>query len=62
MWTRLSARFTLRTIANKGQLWSQFYEYQINQSQDMLANITTVENLVRQLKDLEETIKEVQTY
>ena len=62
MWTRLSARFTLRTIANKGQLWSQFYEYKINQSQDMLANITTVENLVRQLKDLEETIKEVQTY
>jgi hypothetical protein len=62
MWTKLSARFTLRTIANKGQLCSQFYEYQINQSQDMLANITTVENLVRQLKDLEETIKEVQTH
>ncbi|EFX63102.1 hypothetical protein DAPPUDRAFT_269075 [Daphnia pulex] len=61
MWTRLSTRFTLRTIANKGQLWSQFYEYQFNQSQDMLANITSVENLVRQLKDLEETITEVQT-
>jgi predicted metallo-beta-lactamase superfamily hydrolase len=27
----------------------------------MLANITPVENLVRQLKDLEETITEVQT-
>jgi hypothetical protein len=56
MWTRLSTRFT-----NKGQLWSQFYEYQFNQSQDMLANITSVENLVRQLKDLEETVTDVQT-
>jgi hypothetical protein len=27
----------------------------------MLANMTSVENLVRQLKDLEETITEVQT-
>ncbi|XP_045027100.1 uncharacterized protein LOC116919718 [Daphnia magna] len=61
MWTRLSTRFTLRTIANKGQLWSQFYEYQFNQSQDMLANITSVESLVRQLKDLEETVTEAQT-
>lgn len=61
MWSRLSTRFTLRSIANKGQLWSQFYEYKFNQSQDMLANITSVESLVRQLKDLEETITEVQT-
>jgi hypothetical protein len=61
MWIRLSTRFTFRSMTNKGQLWSQFYEYQFNQSQDMLANITPVENLVRQLKDLEETITEVQT-
>ena len=61
MWSRLSTRFTLRSIANKGQLWSQFYEYKFNQSQEMLANITSVESLVRQLKDLEETITEVQT-
>lgn len=47
--------------ANKGQLWSQFYEYKFNQSQDMLPNITSVESLVRQSKDLEETITEVQT-
>ena len=60
-WTRLSTRFTLRTITNKGQLWSQFYEYQFNQSQNMQANITLVENLVWQLIDLEETITEVQT-
>ncbi|KAI9550709.1 hypothetical protein GHT06_006212 [Daphnia sinensis] len=45
MWSRLSTRFTLRTIPNKGQLWSQFYEYKFNQSQDMLANITSVESL-----------------
>jgi hypothetical protein len=61
MWIRLSTRFTFRTMANKGQLWSQFYEYQLNQSQDMLANITSVEHLVRKLKDLEETITVVQT-
>jgi hypothetical protein len=47
-------------LPTKGN-WSQFYEYQFNQSQDMLANMTSVENLVRQLKDLEETIAEVQT-
>ena len=46
---------------DSNRLWAQFYEYQINQSQDMLANITSVENLVRQLKDLEKTITEVQT-
>lgn len=47
MWSRLSTRFTLRSIANKGQLWFKFYEYQFSQSQDMLANITSVEGLVR---------------
>ena len=61
MGSRLSKRLTLRTVANKGQLWSQFYEYKFNQFQDMLANIKSVESLVRQLKDLEETITEVQT-
>jgi hypothetical protein len=47
-------------LPTKGN-WSQFYEYQFNQSQDMLANMTSVENPVPQLKDLEETITEVQT-
>lgn len=60
MWSRLSVKFTIKSIANKGQLWSQFYDYKFKAEADILANITNVESLVRQLKDFEEAISEVQ--
>ena len=60
MWLRLATKFTQRSAANKGQLWTQFYEYKFVLESDILANITAIENLARQLKDLEENITEIQ--
>ena len=60
MWLRLATKFTQRSAANKGQLWTQFYEYKFVLESDILANITAIENLARQLKDLEESVTESQ--
>lgn len=59
-WRRLSGAFLQRTTANKDQLWSQFYDYKFNEEKNVLANITAVESLAKQLKDLEENISDVQ--
>lgn len=60
MWTRLKAKFTQKSVANKGQLWTQFYEYKFKGNLDILANITNVENIARQLKDIDEKVTEIQ--
>lgn len=56
MWSRLMAIHEQKTEFSKELLWQRFYEYKMSENCSIAEHISAIELLVKQLKDVKETI------
>lgn len=56
MWSRLIAIHEQKTEISRELLWQRFYEYRMLENSKISEHISSIELLVRQLKDVKETI------
>lgn len=58
MWSRLVVVHEQKTEISKELLWQKFYEYKMPENSKIAEHISSIELLVRQLKDVQETISD----
>lgn len=58
MWTKLLTIHEQKTELSRELIWQQFYEYRMSDGEKIASHIAKVESLVKQLKDVNETISD----